>query len=251
MNTRETLYTTYANAQKYNLTSIALYTRDGEAVTHGRLLEETDKAAAGLLTYKNGDDFKIGVISSSSYEEAVFLLAASKIGAVSKFIDFTKNITEISESITESSVKVLVMGAEFLPMEPFINPAEMPVIVLGETPSDRPHYCKYADLLEKVVDYRFSAIPYRDGVCAVIINSSGTTGTPKPIKLSDRAINAAVLMHKKSDLPLMSSNIMLKIIHLFWEWGSFQRCIPALFPEPQSSILLLMVRMGLSTEPSV
>lgn len=122
MFTRETLYNTYVHAQKDNSMKIALYTRDEEAITHGQLLKETDKAAAGLLSYKSKSDFKIGIISSCSYEEAVFLLAASKIGAVSKYIDFTKNITEIGESIAESSIDVLVMAAEFLSMEQFINP---------------------------------------------------------------------------------------------------------------------------------
>lgn len=219
METRETLYKTYVNAQKDNLSNVALYTREGEAVTHQRLLEEADKAAAGLLMYKKEDSFKIGIISSSSYEEAVFLLAASKIGAVSKFIDFTKNMTEIYESLVESSVNVLVMGAEFLPMEQFINPTGLPVIVMGDAPLNRPNYCAYLDLLNKSGDLSLSPVEYRDNTCAIIINSSGTTGTPKPIELSDHAINIAVAKHINSDLPLSSSNIMLKIIPSFLGMG--------------------------------
>ena len=80
-------------------------------------MEEIDKVAAGLYEYKSNSEFKIGIVSASSYEEAVFLFAASKIGAIAKFIDFSKNITEIIESITESAIDVLAMGMEFLPME--------------------------------------------------------------------------------------------------------------------------------------
>ena len=78
MKTRETLYNTYVNAQKNNPDKVAIFTRDGEAITHGRLLDETDRAAAGLLKFKTSEVFKVGIISASSYQEAVILLAASR-----------------------------------------------------------------------------------------------------------------------------------------------------------------------------
>ena len=43
MNTNETLYNTYVNAQKDNLSKIALFTHDGEAITHASLLNEIGK----------------------------------------------------------------------------------------------------------------------------------------------------------------------------------------------------------------
>lgn len=215
----DTLYNTYFNAQRGNHDKVALYTRDSETVTHGRLLEEIDKAAAWLHGHPCESQCKIGVLSSCSYEEAVFLLAASKVGAISKFIDFTKNISEISESIAESSINVLVMGAEFLPMEPYINPSMLPVIVLGDIPSPRSHYCAYSDILKMNAVCSCAPAPYREGACAVVINSSGTTGTPKPIELSDRALNAAVEKMLKTDYPLVPENMALKIIPSFLGMG--------------------------------
>ena len=210
MKTTETLYNTYVNVQTNNLESVAIYTREGDIVTHRRFLSEIDKIA-GWLFNRNINNLKIGILSSSSYEEGVFLLAASKSGAVSKFIDFTKNITEIAESIEESSVEVLVMGAEFIPMEQFINPKKVPVIVLGDIPNKAPHHHLYKDILkESVCDC--TPAQYVEGKGTVIINSSGTTGTPKPIELSDRAINAAVLKMANTDYPLEKGNILLKTI---------------------------------------
>ena len=192
MNTRDTLYNTYVSVQKNNPDKVALYTRRGEAITHGMLLEEIDKAAAALLSYKTGDSLKVGVLSLCSYEEAVFLLAASKIGAVSKFVDITKNVTEIGESIAESSVNVLVMEDMLLPIEQYINPSALPVIVLGKVENERPNYCAYRDFLQSADACFCQSVKYRENACAAVISSSGTTGTPKPIELSDRAINAAV-----------------------------------------------------------
>ena len=215
----ETLYNTYVRAQGKNPDRVALYSREDETVTHGRLLDEIDRAAAGLRALYPMEGMKIGVISSCSYEEVVFLLAGSKIGAVTKFIDFTKNITEINESIVESALSILVMGPEFVPMEPFINPGGMPVIIMGELPEMRQHYCSYGNLLDAGDGRSVTATEYRDNACTVIINSSGTTGTPKPIELSDRAVNAAVEKFICTDFPLTPSNVMLKIIPSFLGMG--------------------------------
>ena len=212
MQTKETIYNTYLNAQKENHDRIALFTREGEAITHGRLLDEIDRAAEGLLRYKSSEIFKVGIISSCSAQEAVILFAASKIGAVTKFIDFTKNMTEINESINESSISVLALGAEFLPMEPIINPSKLPVIVFGETSNSCPHYIMYKELIEKTSNESCNSVSYKEKTCTVIINSSGTTGTPKPIELSDYAINVAVLKMLKTDYPLNENNLLLKTI---------------------------------------
>lgn len=212
MITNETLYKTYVNAQKGNLDKPAIYTREGRMITHGELLDEIDKVAEGLLSYKTDSNLRIGVISSTSYQEGIILLAANKIGAVSKFVDFTKNIMEIGESIAESSINILAIGSEFLPLEQFVNPSGVPVIVLDEVQLTSPHHITYRQLCEKGNGHFISPADYVDGACAVIVNSSGTTGTPKPIQLSDRALNAAVMKHVASDLPLAESNIMLKII---------------------------------------
>lgn len=212
MKTRETLYNTYVNAQKDNSKKVAIFTRDGEAITHGRLIDEINRAAAGLLEYKTGDAYKIGILSSSSYQEAVIMLAASKIGAVTKFIDFTKNITEIIESIAESSISILAIGSEFLPLEPYINRGAMPVIIFDETPIEQTHYIKYKELISFADTSACKPVHFMDNTCAVIINSSGTTGTPKPIELSERAINAAVEKMWRTDYPLNENNLLLKTI---------------------------------------
>lgn len=212
MRTKQTLYETYIDAQKKNPEKVAIYTRDGKEITHGKFIEEIDKTAVGLLSYKTDNKLRIGIISSTSYQEAVFLLAASKIGSVSKFIDFTKSVMEIAESIAESSINLLVMGSEFLPIEQYINPKCIPVVILDDTPVSCAHHITYQNLLNSVKSYYLPKVEYVDGVCTVIINSSGTTGKPKPIELSDYALNTAVMKHISSDLPLAKSNIMLKII---------------------------------------
>ena len=119
---------------------------------------------------------------------------------------------EIGTSVAESSISILAMGAEFLPMEPFINPSRLPVIVFDDISTDQPNYLTYQKLIKMKSAVTCTPADYQDNTCAVIINSSGTTGTPKPIELSDRAINAAVDKMKKTDYPLTENNLLLKII---------------------------------------
>lgn len=215
----DTLYNTYVNTHRDNLDAPALYTEDEEMFTHRMLLEEIDKAAAGLQTFKTGTSFKVGVLSQNAYQEAIILLAVNKIGAISKFIDFSKNIMEIGESVAESSVDMLAIEACFMPMEPYINPLSLPVVVLGEAESARPNCCSYQALIQKADPASCPPARYRQDACAVIICSSGTTGKPKPIELSDKAINTAVLKFLHTDFPLATSNIMLKIVPSFIGMG--------------------------------
>lgn len=212
MNINETLYKTYVNARNDDLNNTAIYTFNGDVITHKRLLNEIDLAAEGLSCIRDCDDFRIGVLSTSHYEEAVFLLAASKIGAVCKFIDFTKNIADIRESIVESSVRVLIIGEEFLEMEPFINPLNLPVIILGGALSEKPNHRTFQDLIKASGSCTLQPVEYKENSCAVIINSSGTTGPAKPIELSDRAINAAVEKMVATDYPMTKGNLLLKMI---------------------------------------
>ena len=114
LNLKETTYKNYMDAQSGNRDRIAIFTTHGEEITHGRLMEEIDEIAASITVQLEGKPAKIGVLSISEYQEAVFFMAASKIGAVSKFVDYNKNIPDIERSISESSLSLLVMSEVFL-----------------------------------------------------------------------------------------------------------------------------------------
>lgn len=213
MEKNNTLYQTYLNAQSNNREKIALFTRECEAITHDRMFDEIDKVASWLLTHKTNNNYKVGIISSSSYEEAVILFATNKIGGITKFIDFTKNSAEIIDSISGSMINLLVIGCEFMPMEPLINKSNLPVIIIGEDQKVlKPHHYAYKKIInEEECD---TSIPeeFKNNTCAVIINSSGTTGIPKPIELSDYALNAAVSKMLETDYPLHENTLVLKTI---------------------------------------
>lgn len=118
----------------------------------------------------------------------------------------------MGKSIAESSISVLVMESVFLRIEPFINPSALPVIVLGEVSEKRPHYHTYKEFIEGAEIVNCPPAEYVENKCAVIINSSGTTGVPKPIELGDSALNSAVHKLVSFGLNLTGSNMMLKNI---------------------------------------
>lgn len=219
LNLRETTYNNYVDANSSYLDQVAIYTTHGEEITHGRLMGEIDKIAASISMQHNGRTAKIGVLSISEYQEAVFFMASSKIGAISKFVDYNKNIPDIERSISESSLSLLVMSEVFLKIEPLINPRNLPVVVLGENTGDRENCISYNDFLEIGTNNTVAAVPYRHQTPSVIINSSGTTGLPKPIVISDYAINNAIEKMLETDLPLNRGNILIKVVPCFIGMG--------------------------------
>lgn len=219
LNLKETTYKNYMDAQSGNRDRIAIFTTHGEEITHGRLMEEIDEIAASITVQLEGKPAKIGVLSISEYQEAVFFMAASKIGAVSKFVDYNKNIPDIERSISESSLSLLVMSEVFLQIEPLINPQNLPVVVLGENAGERGNCISYKDFLKTGINHTVTTAPYRHQTPSVIINSSGTTGLPKPIVISDYAINNAIENMIGTDLPLDQGNILIKVVPCFIGMG--------------------------------
>ena len=74
LNLKETTYKNYMDAQSGNRDRIAIFTTHGEEITHGRLMEEIDEIAASITVQLEGKPAKIGVLSISEYQEAVFFI---------------------------------------------------------------------------------------------------------------------------------------------------------------------------------
>lgn len=219
-NLKETVYTNYVDSQKGHLENAAIYTTDGEMVTHGRLISEIESVASILNKKYSSGDLKIGILSSHSYQEAVFFLAANKIGVVSKFLDYTKNLPNIRTSIRESSITFLAISEEFLPIEPVINPQKLPVVIMGHCTSASPNCISYDAFLQEDTGTRVPTEAYCHQKPSIIVNSSGTTGVPKPIVITDYAINNAIKELLETDLPLNRDHIILKNVPLHIAMGS-------------------------------
>ena len=213
VNVEDTLYNNYVTLNQDNLDEIALFEmQNGHSYTHRELIELINKTATAL--YKKGirKNSRIGLFLNNSVEEPVFLLALNKLGAVAKFIDYSKDVHTIKHSVVASNLDLLVMDAAFLPMEQYVNEFGIEVIVVNTKESKlNENYTTFNELLSSS-DESIDAVDYEHQKPSIIINSSGTTGVPKPIAHTDYSINNSILKVCYTDFSLDRKNVVMKVI---------------------------------------
>ena len=210
-----TLYEAYVKANSDHLDELAMISMDTKnRYTHREIVRMVDLAAAGFSEMGIKDSDRVGILLNNTVEDAVCLLALNKIGAVSFFADFSKGIADIAHSIAACGVKLLLIDESMLPMEPYINSGDLPLIIVGQTkPFEKG--IPFIELYGKGQGKDIPAAPFTKGKPSVIINSSGTTGNPKPIVHTDRSINSAVYKILCSDYSMTRGNVLLKTIPSF------------------------------------
>ena len=209
----QTLYQAFSRSSKDRMDQTAVIVDDlRQKYTYGDLLRRIDRTAAGLYAYGIRENFRVGVMLNGTVEEAVFLLALNKIGAVSKWIDFTKNLAYIELTIQEMNPDLLIVDEQFLVWEPYINQKGTSVIVVTTGRHyNRKNYLSFNELLKMGESVDPGTAAYQKNKGTVIINSSGTTGAPKPIVHTDFSINAAANKMMASNL-LNRESVLLKAI---------------------------------------
>ena len=208
-----TLYTTFANSVKGREDEIAVAQPDkGVRLTYGELLDEVDKTAAGMVSQGIRKGSIVAMFFSDSIQEEIFLLATNKLGAVSKWIDYTKEPESLFKSITEAKIDMLVLENMLKPLEAMINPGHIPTVICDNEGPLLNYQMSYDHLIKWGTDIHVEAEPYEEGRPAVIISSSGTTGEPKPIVHTDAHINFAARRMMYSNYPLDKDHIVMLTI---------------------------------------
>ena len=211
----ETLYNTYVKASHNRLNKVAVYIDDTKKkYTNKELLTLIDRASAGFYSLGINQNSKVGIFLSGSIEEIVTLLAINKLGAVCKYIDFTKSIMAIEHSVKETDLDLLIIDECFLEIEKMVNVNNIPVIVAnGNKHYNNAHYTSYESLLKEAGNSDFAIISsYVHNKPTIMINSSGSTGEPKPIVHTDYSVNAAAQKMLYTDYPLEEGNVLIKTI---------------------------------------
>ncbi len=210
--TTKTLYEAYIHANQDNLDSLAIVTMDGGfRYTHRELRNMIDLAAGGFEKLGICEGSKVGIMLNNTVEESVSLLALNKIGSISVFVDVTKSVVDIKDSIAKYNLQMLIIDEVLLPMEPLVNTQDLPIVIVNQT---KPHVkgMSFLELYKLGTGNLLDHVPFKSNNPAVIINSSGTTGLPKPIVHSDFSLNMAAYKILCSDYPLNRDNLIMKII---------------------------------------
>jgi len=137
---------------------------------------------------KKGD--VVSLMISNSPEIYYTMFGAQKIGAIAGVINFALVGPEIAHVLDDSKPVVVFVGSEF--MEPFSKGYELaghkPLVV--EVKTDAQHECTTAKLTLSEIFDRYPAdealVPQKPSDPFLLLYSSGTTGLPKGILLSNK-----------------------------------------------------------------
>lgn len=189
------------------------YIFQGKHITYTQLMTRIDAAARGLTAMGIGkgdcvticlpnipqalDCFyalsRIGAIANiihplSAPREIVFYLNKSHSKAILTLDPFYKKVASALPHVAQTCTVLIAKIADELP---FPKSIVYPLTKSGRHPLPKQGYVLWKDLLAAGANIR--QLPESDASaddCVVILYSSGTTGTPKGIRLSSRNLNA-------------------------------------------------------------
>lgn len=229
----QTLYNTIVNVNSNNLDSHAIGFL-GTNITYRSMLKNVDRLADAYS--KNGivegDTVGICTINMPIVQEN--LLALSKLGATSKWIDLRIKGKDLIKNINESKCKILVIFDGITSsIEEIINETDVeqvlvvspkdylnPIIHLladlkdyreGKKiilPTDK-RFIKYSDYLKKGdVNSEVKPASFEKDRPSIIVQSSGSTGKPKSIIHTEYNFNSSMQKEAFTDLPLCAGKTM-------------------------------------------
>lgn len=240
----QTLYNTILNSNQDNMNLDAISFL-GTKMSYKDLINNVDRLADAYtkIGIKEGDTVAICTINMPIVQEN--LLALSKIGATSRWIDLRVKGKDLINNINDSGCKILVVFEGITPMiEEIVNETDVTKILVA-SPKDylNPIIRVLADMKDKkegkqIVlpnDNRF--LKYQDFLKtgkrnsnlkpasfekdrpSLIVQSSGSTGKPKSIVHTEYNFNSSMQKEAYTDLPLYAGNSMHIAIPPFIIYG--------------------------------
>ena len=250
----KSLYNTYVDANKDNQKGVAVYNfNDGRVIYNDELKELTDVFARGLMEYGIGIDSRVGIIANDAIEEPMGLLSSDELGARVKFFDYFKGPFALRADSTKSKIDILFIDEMFIDWAPIINEKGVPVVVLNATrdysntnyiPFDKIVALGASKSRSDLDDHKSKVARLSHDIPVLTINSSGTTGSPKPILHSHSTINSATQKLYFTGFPFGRKSFILKSIPSQLGLGS----ITSLYSGLVSGTGLILIRPGTKEE---
>ncbi len=190
----------------------ALRWGDGQHMTYGELDRLSSQVAQGFLAAGVGSQDRVAILDKNGPEYFDWFFGAAKINAVPTPVNWRLAPPEVAYIVNDSEAKVFVVGSEFLPVLRQIAGDLRPstkVLVIGG-----------ADGYESWEDWRdsFAAddphAPQADGDVAYQLYSSGTTGLPKGVQLTNANLTSGLPMYE-SLMEMRDGSVNLVAMPLF------------------------------------
>ena len=214
----------YKNNRRYGNEIAMIYY--GKKITYRKMFVEIDKAAGAFTALGVGGGDNVAICMPAVPEALYTVLALNKIGANANMLNPTFSEEQLTERITETGAKILVVLNELYgKIGKVVSKTSIATVVacpavnsfgrmarIWKRAGNIPGAMDWNAFIHRGKGTAYTALKYQPNTPAVTVYSSGTTGAAKGIQLTNDGIVATMRQYecagfnmKRQDRPISDS----------------------------------------------